>query len=245
MPKLFSKNSTDTTDKKSKKLLPYILLPVIVILLAVSAWHIAPFAPKLAPAEQAALAIDDLIKLDSLTFHSDVVLNINNEEVSLGSIDGQINGQNLHIWGSAMGSDLNIYQIGSTTYRQDTISEQWLTTTDGELLNNHALLSEANPRAFFYLAQITNATEGETAAIGDEKCRCISFAPTTKDGYWEKYFDNISCTLWINRQNQICRSQITAATTTAGQTSKLVLTCDFSAQNDTPTINAPVVEPAA
>lgn len=230
------------------KLHPKVLFPAIIVaagLIAAAIWHFAPATGGLPPAELAADATARLTALNSVTFHTDTRLDINGESVSLGSIDGQICGNDLHICGNVLGSDTNIYQIGGTTYRQDTLTEQWLTTDDGELLTNPSLLTDADPREFFRLAQLGDVTEGAAQEIGGEKCRCISFVPSSVSGELEKYFDEIACTIWVTRGGQIARSEISASATSAGQTSTLTLTCDFSAWDDTAPITPPIVQPAA
>lgn len=230
------------------KLHPKGLFAAIIVaagLIAAAIWHFAPGTGGLPPAELAADATARLTALNSVTFHTETKLDINGESVALGSIDGQICGSDLHICGNVLGSDTNIYQIGGTTYRQDTLTEQWLTTADGELLTNPSLLTDADPREFFRLAQLSAITEGDTQEINGEKCRVISFVPLSESGELEKYFDEISCTIWVTRAGQLARSEICAAAATSGQTSTLTLTCDFSAWDDTAPITPPIVQPAA
>lgn len=233
--------------KKLPKKILLIAVAVLLILLAgFNLLKINPITPQMPPADLCSCAIENLLSLDSLSFHTDTELIINEENVKLGKIDGEICGKDLHIRGNVLGSDLNIYQIGGTCYRQDTISEQWLTTEDTELLTNESLLSDANPRAFFKLAGLGDVTEGEIETIDEEKCRKLTFTPKTADGYWEKYFDEISCTIWVTQDNnQIRQAQICAVATAAGHTSTLCLTTEFWNWNETAAIEPPIVTPAA
>lgn len=231
--------------KPQKILLPAALL-LAALLVAFIALKPAITKPKLPPAELCAVAIDDLLALDSLSFHTETSLTLNDESVKLGELDGEINGDDLHVWGEVLGSSLNIFQIGETTYRQDTLTEQWLETDDGELLTNQSLLDEANPRAFFQLAGLQNAAEAEPESIDEEKCWKLTFTPQTESGYYEKYFDTLSCTLWLTMDDcRIRQAEINAEATAAGQTSCLTVRTEFWAWNDTPPIEPPLLEPAA
>lgn len=223
----------------------FLIIAVLIIALAAGGlWQLAPTAGPTADL-LAARATQNLLALDSLTFHTETTLLLNGETVPLGKIDGEICGANLHVWGNVLGSDMNIYQIGDVTYRQDTLTEQWLITDDKELLNNAALLTDADPRSFFSLTQMADITEVESAEIGGEKCRGVSFVPSTASGYIEQYFDTVSCTVWITRDEQLARARVCASANAAGQSSTLTLTCDFSAWDDTPDIAAPIVQPAS
>lgn len=232
------------TKPKSKKIIIAAAL-LAALLIVSSVLKFAPNLPKIPPNELCAAAIEDMLALESVTFNTETALQINSEFTSLGQIDGQINGRDLHIWGNILGTDVNIYQIGPTTYRQDTITEQWLQTDDGELLGNKSLLSEADPRAFFKLAALSDVTEAAAETIDDEKCRTLSFSPQTADGYYEKYFDTITCTIWVTADKHIRQAKITAQATAGEQTSVLTLQTKFSAHNQTPAITPPIITPAA
>lgn len=136
-----------------------------------------------------------------------------------------------------------MYQIGETTFRQDTLTEQWLTLSDGELLTNDSLLNEINPRAFFKLAAINDAAEAGEESIDEEKCWKITFTPQTEAGYYEKYFDTITCTLWITRDDrQIRQAEIAACAHAGEQQSTLTVTTEFWGWNETEPIQAPIVQ---
>lgn len=234
------------SEKLPKKILLIAAAVLIVVLAGFNLLKIVPTAPKMPPNELCAAAIESLQALDSFSFHTDTELIINEENVKLGKIDGEICGKDVHICGNVLGSDLNIYQIGNTCYRQDTITEQWLITEDSELISNEALLSDANPRALLQLTELGDVTEGDIETIDEEKCRRLTFTPHTDSGYWEKYFDEISCTIWVTLDNnQIRQAEICATATAAGQTSTLCLTTEFWAWNETAAIEPPIVTPAA
>lgn len=226
-----------------------ILLPAALLLAALLIVFLIlkPTAgkPKLPPGELCAVAVEELLALDSLSFHTETELLLNDESVKLGKLDGEINGADIHVWGEVLGSALNIYQLGNTTYRQDTITEQWLTTDDKELLNNESLLYDADPRAFFDLAAISDAAEQEAEDIDEEKCWKLTFTPKTQSGYYEKYFDSLTCTLWLTMDDcRIRQAEINAAASAAGQNSCLTVQTEFWAWNDTPPIEPPILQPA-
>ena len=199
-------------------------------------------APKLPPAEMAAVAVDNLLTAESLTFSTESKLLLNNEITPLGKLNGEICGDNYHVQGEVLGSRVNIYQLGQRTMRQDTLTEQWLDLADGELLTNQSLLGDLDPRSIFHLTAILDATAADTEEIDGEKCFKLGFKPQTADGYYEKYFDDLACTLWVNAENQIRRAEICATAHAGSQSSTLTLTCDFWNYNTTPEITPPIAE---
>ncbi len=224
-----------------------ILLPaagILLIVLLLVMWLRPSFtAPKLPPAELAAVAVDNLLAAESISFHTESRLALNGESTPLGELSGEICGADCHVQGEVLGTAVNMYQIGQTTFRQDTITDQWLEISDGELLTNDSLLNEINPRAFFKLAAINDAAEQDEESIDEEKCWKVTFTPKTEAGYYEKYFDSLTCTLWITRDDrQIRQAEIAAAAHAGEQQSTLTVTTEFWGWNETAPIEAPIVQ---
>jgi hypothetical protein len=253
MPKNKIKLNTKTKIEppaagNAKKLRPKkIIIPaaVALLLLIVCVTVIRPNfnAPKLPPTELAETAIEQLLAAESLSFHTENILLLNKEETRLGELNGEICGADFHVSGEILGSPLNIYQLGEKTYRQDTLTSDWLVLNDGELLNQDALLSEINPRAAFDLTAILNAAEEESENLDEEKCYKVTFTPQTASGYYEKYFSELTYTLWITMDDhQIRQAQINARAFANNIESDLQITTEFWDWNNTPAIEAPVFD---
>lgn len=215
-------------------------LIICAVIAAISLCGTDIAGPKLSAEELAQQAIDNLLAAESLTYHTESRLMINDDTTRLGSIDGEINGSDFHAAGEMLGAPLNIYQLDSVTWRQDTITEQWLKTEDGRLLTDSALLDEIDPRAAFGLTSFTDTADSGTETVNGEKCRIITLRPQTESGYYEKYFDDLTYTLWISAKDQhICRADITAAASSGTQNSELCITAEFSDYNTTGPIEPP------
>ena len=224
-----------------------ILLPsaaVLILIIAVCCF-IRPNlnAPKLPPPELAQSAIDNLLSADSLSFSSQSRLLLGDDTVELGDLEGAVNGADFHVAGQVLGAPLNLYQIGNKTYRQDTITDQWLVIEDGKLLEDDALMSEINPRAAFDLSSLGQVSDAQTENLAEEKCYRLSFTPQTTDGYYEKFFAALTYTIWITMDDhQLRQAQIDASATANGIESTLRLTIQFWDWNKTPPIEPPVIE---
>ncbi len=163
--------------------------------------------------------------------------------MQLGDIHGEINGADFHVAGEVLGTPMDLYQIGAKTYRQDALTEQWLVLEDQQLLNQEALLNEINPRAAFQLTDILNISETETENLDEEKCYKLSFQPQTASGYYEKYFSSLTYTIWVTLDDhQLRQAQICASASANNIESTLQITTEFWDWNNTPAIEAPVVE---
>ncbi len=232
------------TNKLSAK---KILIPaglVMLLIIGVICWLRPNLnAPKLPPAELAQTAIENLLAAESLSFNTQSRLLLGSDETLLGDLNGQINGADYHVCGEVLGSELNIYQIGGKTYRQDSLTEQWLVVEDQQMLTNEALLSDINPRAAFQLTDMLNVSEAEAENVDEEKCYKLTFEPQTESGYYEKYFSSLTYTIWVTMDDhQLRQAQINASASANNIESTLQITTAFWDWNNTPAIAAPVVE---
>ncbi|MCI9045302.1 MAG: hypothetical protein HFJ96_07860 [Peptococcaceae bacterium] len=233
----------NTSKISTKKILIPVGLALLLIIAVVCLIRPNLNAPKLPPNELAQTAIDNLLAAESLSFATHSCLLLGDEEMQLGDIHGEINGADFHVAGEVLGTPMDLYQIGAKTYRQDTLTEQWLVLEDQQLLNQEALLNEINPRAAFQLTDILNISETETENLDEEKCYKLSFQPQTASGYYEKYFSSLTYTIWVTLDDhQLRQAQICASASANNIESTLQITTEFWDWNNTPAIEAPVVE---
>lgn len=233
----------NTSKISTKKILIPVGLALLLIIAVVCLIRPNLNAPKLPPNELAQTAIDNLLAAESLSFATHSCLLLGDEEMQLGDIHGEINGTDFHVAGEVLGTPMDLYQIGAKTYRQDTLTEQWMVLEDQQLLNQEALLNEINPRAAFQLTDILNISETETENLDEEKCYKLSFQPQTASGYYEKYFSSLTYTIWVTLDDhQLRQAQICASASANNIESTLQITTEFWDWNNTPAIEAPVVE---
>lgn len=233
----------NTSKISTKKILIPVGLALLLIIAVVCLIRPNLNAPKLPPNELAQTAIDNLLAAESLSFATHSCLLLGDEEMQLGDIHGEINGTDFHVAGEVLGTPMDLYQIGAKTYRQDALTEQWLVLEDQQLLNQEALLNEINPRATFQLTDILNISETETENLDEEKCYKLSFQPQTASGYYEKYFSSLTYTIWVTLDDhQLRQAQICASASANNIESTLQITTEFWDWNNTPAIEAPVVE---
>lgn len=233
----------NTSKISTKKILIPVGLALLLIIAVVCLIRPNLNAPKLPPNELAQTAIDNLLAAESLSFATHSCLLLGDEEMQLGDIHGEINGTDFHVAGEVLGTPMDLYQIGAKTYRQDALTEQWLVLEDQQLLNQEALLNEINPRAAFQLTDILNISETETENLDEEKCYKLSFQPQTASGYYEKYFSSLTYTIWVTLDDhQLRQAQICAFASANNIESTLQITTEFWDWNNTPAIEAPVVE---
>ncbi|MGI6361083.1 MAG: hypothetical protein ACOX05_02100 [Bacillota bacterium] len=148
---------------------------------------------------------------DYYTFTNRSTLTVEDKERIFSVLEGEKALQNSHISGSILGSAVNIYQLDKWFYQKDPLDGSWHKTENISTESAAHLISELHPESNFCFLSINNLSNLGTEKIQGYKTIKIKFTPTLKDTWIDKYFDNITYTLWINKKHQyIIRSKISA-----------------------------------
>ena len=134
--------------KIKKKLLFLLLIAAILISLGLFAGNHTPTA-ELSAAERLSIAVDLLKNCKNIGYSSTVVLKLPESETVIANLSGEICSGNYHTKGELLGSPLDMYQLGNTTYRLDNPSGEWLITDENEQIFDTALFNEINPLTAF------------------------------------------------------------------------------------------------
>jgi len=147
-------------------------------------------------------AMERSFKAESYRFFSKSTLFIGEEKREFSIIEGTKSGpQNRHAQGNMLGTPVNIYALGQTVYRQDPLTGRWQTLSPAEIPDTLLLLDELFPSVNFKFSNI-----GEVQFLGKEKldgrnCLKLHFSPVMEDEWINRYFHNITYTVWLYGRN--------------------------------------------
>jgi hypothetical protein len=174
-------------------------------------------------------SIQNTFNADTYRFTNQSTLNLNEEQRTFSLLQGEVSdNQNRHISGSILGTPVNIYQIKDTLYHQDPLDGKWRVTSNNNLPSAAHLVSELKPESNFQFE-----TMGEIKNLGKEKVNRkralkVEFHPVLSDQWIEKYFQDITYILWLDKSRKyILKSQITA-TSKENTAAKLIIENTFS-----------------
>ncbi len=241
-PKQNKKANLSKSPSKNR-ILFFCLLGVAIIVVAAFLFKPNHNAPKLPPDQLVQNAIDQLINQESLRFASESRLVINDNTTIYGRVEGQKAPGALHASGKVLGSDLDIYQIGSTTYRKDALTGEWLKTENNVALDDAMLLNEIDPTTNFLQLTAVNPQLVEDEFADEEKCYKLVFTPETDNKYFNQFFQDLTYTLWITMDDhQVRKAAISGTTKSNGIEGTLVMDMDFWDWGAPITIEPPVIE---
>lgn len=131
-----------------------IICAIIIIIIVGSALYLQE-TTKIIPQELLNTALTNTLEAQSYQFHTKSRITIDGQEKVFSDITGERgDSKSFHVTGSMLGTDINVYQIGDTTYRLDSLTNKWIVTENNSLLRESLLMAELNPLSNFYFKEI-------------------------------------------------------------------------------------------
>ena len=175
-------------------------LVLIISLGLVLAWSLSRqgfFASAPEPLAIAQAAIKNTFAYPSYTFKTRSVLYLDDEERVFSVLEGEKTAQGRHVWGSILGTGVNVYHINGNFYLQDALSGKWNLVGNTDLKAAATLIEELNPEKNFYFADWGTAEDFGKGEIDGKKAQHICLKPVLEDKWIEQYFKDITFDLYI------------------------------------------------
>ena len=130
----------------------------------------------------------------------------------ISHLQGQKNGDNVHLFGDVdvVDSQVDIYQIGDTFYRQDIVSGSWLAQSGYDADATERLLQEIDPLGCLMYQANAEITELEKETLRGVRCRKFqvrsSGESTVLASVWNEFYD----TVWIDKGRRLQQVEVIA-----------------------------------
>lgn len=155
------------------------------------------------PISLAQQATENTLQAETLHFTTTAQLNLDGELRHFNNVQGDKGGENLyHIYGEVLGTQLNVYQIENTTYRQDPLDNKWHIIEQNTVAEQSLLMAELNPLNDFCFLSIPQAEQitKDPQKEEDKKAHAIIRCQPELANQWiAENFQNITYTLWISK----------------------------------------------
>lgn len=244
----YQKETPAEPKKKHTKLFYGIIIFLLLLIAMTAALFLRNyFASVRVPAEtRVNQGIANSINAESYRFTLTSKLIVNNEERLFSIIQGEKSKDNAyHIQGAILGTEVNIYQIGDTTYRQDPIDKKWMVIEKTDMEKESLLISELNPISNFYFNEIGPITPLEKEKNKSENKLGMKYqiTPELANHWLEAYFTDMQYHIWVSRKAPyyLEKTIITAASKT-NKENKLIMEIEFSDFNTPISIQQPVLK---
>ena len=186
-------------------------------------------------------ALDSCLNAESYSYRcrSSLLLGEAGTERVFSVFSGEKAGESRHVWGSILGTTVNLYFVDGVLYQQNPLDGSWTSLSGSGLLQATLLLGEIDPTANFTFAEM-----GEAEYLGKEEIEGRSahhfvFTPQLQSEWIRRYFTDISYRMWVDvKSEQLVKAEI-SATSIEDPTSHLHIENYFADYGSTFIIEAP------
>ena len=225
--------------KLLKKRRFWLILGLIIIAVIIFSVN-SPLTTSAPTPEQAALALDNTFAATSYRFTTRSTVYLDQAERIFSQLSGERSGENRHISGEVLGTPVNIYYVDNAIFQQSSIDKSWRQVAEVDLEEARQLIAEITPEINFQFHETGEIIYIGTEEIDNQLLHRLELSPVMADNWLERYFDNIHCIIWLDKNGQyIVRARFTAVST-ENPSVWLTIENTFSDFNQPLTIEAPI-----
>ena len=153
------------------------------------------------------------IEAPCCTYTSEAIRITDGKEQVISRLEGRKNGENVHLFGTVdvVDSQVDVYQIDDTFYRQDIVSGSWMAMTGQNAEATEYLLQEINPLGCLVLSASAEVTELDKEKVNDVKCRKFQVRSSGESSFLTSVWKEFYYTAWVDKQYRLQQVEIIAA----------------------------------
>jgi len=186
-----------------------ILLLAFGISVGISCWH----DYRLPPEEVVRTALEKTLSMEEYQYSSQSVRVLDGKEEVLSLLNGQKKNGNTHLAGQMpiVNSEIEVYQIADTFYRQDIATGQWLIVKGYDEEATEVLLQEIDPLSNFGLENEYSAEYLGKEKINGVRCKKYQIYTSKEGSYLSSLWAEYYYTLWIDRKGTVQQAEMIAS----------------------------------
>lgn len=211
-----------------------------LLVMAVMVCLACPAKPDI-PAQQVIdQALTDTAGQESYEYEIQMKTIIDGKEELVSDIAGQRQDNNrIHIKGRIFESDVDFYQIGSTTYTKDRLTDEWVKITDSQLNQQDIFMQELNPLAGFAYKELNQAEFSGTETIDGRRLWVYTARPVIDNEYMGLLWKDFGYKFWLDPRSLLIYNARITAIGKSNPANKLNLEVKFRNYNGDIRIEAP------
>lgn len=178
---------------------------------------------RLQPDLELSAAVERMMNLSSCNFEIVSSFSLEGRTQVISSVQGEKEGQNVHIKGEMVKTPVDIYYIDGTIYNYDATASKWMVIESGTTSTAELLISELKPLNYLMYADIQNIQKIGFENIDGDNCLQLQFNSVMKNDLLNKMWKDFNCSLWIDyRHDVIKKLELSALNKNNNQTTLLI-----------------------
>lgn len=184
----------------------------VLVIVALVGYMACPGKPDIPPGQAISQALANTGRQHSYEYEIRMKTVIDGKEELVSEVKGSRQEQNrIHILGRIFDSEVDFYQIGSTTFTKDQLTGDWIKITDTQLNQQDIFMQELNPLAGFSYKELNEAVLAGAETIDGKRLWVYTAKPVIDNEYMELLWKDFQYKLWVEpRSFLIYNAQINA-----------------------------------
>lgn len=193
------------------------------------------------PEQRVGEAIQYALEAPMYCYNSESIRVQDGTEHIVTRLQGEKYGENIHLYGKAeeLDTEINVYQIGQTFYRQDIISGQWMEMKEQNLVATEYLMQEINPLGCLHFDRTAQVTAQGKEKLDGISCKKYQVQSSGERTFLTSVWSEFYYTVWIDKKHRLQQVEI-IADDHENNTEQLRLLVRFDWDTDVAEIKAPV-----
>ncbi|MGI5901763.1 MAG: hypothetical protein ACOX7U_04745 [Desulfitobacteriia bacterium] len=163
-----------------------------------------------APEKIVNLALENIKKANSFAYSIDQQQYVEGQKRQLARIDGYKSGENVHIQGQLIGSNVEMIKIKDTLYNKDPFSKEWIVFQDLSIAQK-IFLVEIDPLSILQFKDIGEVVSKGSTELNNKKCWVYTFKPSVQNQMMERFWTDFEYTLYIAKAGKtLAKAEVAA-----------------------------------
>lgn len=196
---------------------------------------------KVVPEDMLKSSIAKTTTAKSYRFHSKSTIYLDGKETVFSDLNGEKSDEScFHVTGTMLNTDIDVYQINTTTYRRDHITKKWIVIENNSILKESLLMAELNPLSNFYFKELVSSSYLGKEKVDHRTAYKIQCVPNIKSKWLDSYFKDLKYIIWIGKKDNLIKKAVITAKSKEKATGSLkveVLLFDYGEKTE---IKAPI-----
>lgn len=210
-------------------------LPGIAGILAGSlllGYYLLPSKPNIPPQQAINQAVESTARARSYEYNITMTTVIDGQEQVASTVTGEREDRNrIHIKGQIFDSEVDFYQIDTTTYTKDQLTGEWVKITDNQINQQEIFMNELNPLASFAFKELNDAAFEGIQKEGQKKSWVYTANPVVDNKYMQILWKDFQYKFWMEPRSLLINKVEVVAVSKNNTADKMKLVVEFKNYN--------------
>lgn len=214
---------------------------VFIFIITVSAGNIHKMYVKarLEPDQVLFQSLKNMEELHSYKYNMESAFTVDDRKEVISKVLGVKEGENKHIKGEMVHTEIDIYFYDRTIYNYDSLTEKWLVIESGFSNSEDLLISELNPMSNFRFKKVDDIEKLGFEDIDGIECLLVKCKPAVESQILENLWKDFEYKLWLDYDKNLIKKATMSAKNKKNDINLLLLEVQFSDYNEKMNLQAP------